>query len=252
MTDVYPPHGHGIPGHGGRRVAEPRNGLGLAALIVGIVALLGAIIPFVNLTAWIPGLVGVGLALGALGRVRRRQANNKVQSIIGLVLSGAAVALSLTTIANVINAADEAFGPSTVTPADGSSGQQQAEQVVFNVGEAADVEGLQISVTALEQRKPRFGDPMMCAKTTLVNNDDENRSYNGGFDWKLQTPEGHVVSSTVGTATEKDGMASGELIPGASLNAAVCFDAPAAKGQYTVIYEPTSFNSTHVEWKVSR
>ena len=256
MSDynAYPEHGGSTPGHGGRQVLAPRNGLGTAALIVGIGALVCAIIPILNLGAFIPGLVGVGLALGALGRVRRGIATNKIASIFGLILSVLAIVLSIVTIVNVATAVDQAFGPANVTPAGpGAAPGATAgapEQTVFQQGQPADIDGLVVVAEGLEREKPQFGSPALCTKVTYTNNTDANASFNGGFDWKLQAPGGTIVSSTIWT--EKGALSSGELTPGSSTNGTVCFADSTERGEFKVIYEPMSLASTHVEWVVSR
>ena len=67
--------------------AAPRNGLGIAALVVGIVSLVLGIVPFVGVI----GLVAVVLGVVALSRVRRGLATNRGVSITGIVLGALAV-----------------------------------------------------------------------------------------------------------------------------------------------------------------
>lgn len=89
------PYGHdpyGQGAHGQPPVpAAPRNGLGLAALIVGIVSLLVALIPVVGLVGGLGGVVAIVLGVIALVRVRRGVATNRGVSITGVVLGGLAV-----------------------------------------------------------------------------------------------------------------------------------------------------------------
>lgn len=68
--------GYGYPG------GKPRNGLGTAALVLGILGLLTSILFFGGLL----GLIAIVLGIVALGRVRRREATNRGASIAGIVL----------------------------------------------------------------------------------------------------------------------------------------------------------------------
>ncbi|WP_354247262.1 hypothetical protein [Agromyces sp. PvR057] len=70
----------------------PRNALGLAALIVGLVSLVLAAIPFAAFVAWLPALGAVGLGIAAL--VSKRS-TRKGQGIAGLVLGVVAFLLAL-------------------------------------------------------------------------------------------------------------------------------------------------------------
>jgi len=67
------------------------NGFGLAALILGIVALLGAAFPFVNILSTI--LAVVGIILGIIGLTRKGAA--KGTSIAGTIISGVAIIVAI-------------------------------------------------------------------------------------------------------------------------------------------------------------
>jgi hypothetical protein len=72
----------------------PQNGLGIAALILGIIGVLFGVIPVV----WVAGILGIiGLILGlvGLGRVQRGEATNGTMALWGVIASVAAVVLSL-------------------------------------------------------------------------------------------------------------------------------------------------------------
>lgn len=70
-------------------VARAGNGFGLAALILGIVALLGAAFPVINIFSAI--LAVVGLILGIVGLTRKGA--SKGTSIAGTIISGVAIVI---------------------------------------------------------------------------------------------------------------------------------------------------------------
>lgn len=74
----------------------PQNGLGVAALILGIVALALAWIPLINYLAFILGVLGIALAVLAFVKVSRGTANNGVVAAIGLALSIIAIVAGVT------------------------------------------------------------------------------------------------------------------------------------------------------------
>jgi membrane-bound ClpP family serine protease len=84
-----------------------RNGLGVSALILGVVALALAWIPIVNYLAVVIGLVGLVLAIVGLVRVRRRGANNPVVTVLGGALSVVAIVLSFVFFFAFVAAVDE-------------------------------------------------------------------------------------------------------------------------------------------------
>ncbi len=75
--------------------AAPRNGLGIAALCLGIVGLLFGLVPFTGFIAFALGAVGAILGLVGFGRARRRIATNLKTAIAGTVLSVIALALGI-------------------------------------------------------------------------------------------------------------------------------------------------------------
>ncbi|MFG2825109.1 hypothetical protein ACGFX4_37490 [Kitasatospora sp. NPDC048365] len=75
-------------------VPQPRNGLGIAAMTLGIVgAVLGLTIAFFWL-AWLPALLGVVLGAVALGHVRKGLANNRAMALTGVILGAVGLLLS--------------------------------------------------------------------------------------------------------------------------------------------------------------
>jgi hypothetical protein len=95
-----PGFGDDRPAYGGdhRGGAAPRNGLGVAALVVGIVALLSVclgIVPFLGVLTAVIAIAGI--VLGVLGRKRakRGEATNGGAALAGLVLSVIALLLGI-------------------------------------------------------------------------------------------------------------------------------------------------------------
>lgn len=73
----------------------PRNGLGIAALCLGIVGVLFGLVPFTGFVAFGLGAVGIVLGLVGFSRARKRVATNLKTAISGTVLSTIAIALGI-------------------------------------------------------------------------------------------------------------------------------------------------------------
>jgi uncharacterized iron-regulated membrane protein len=105
----------------------PRNGLGTAGLVLGIVGLVFAFIPIVGVIAW--PLVIIGLILGVLGvlRANRGQATNRGGAIAGVACS--ALGLVICFAWATLFAAAIPVTPTTTSAAGArpSSGTQQRE-----------------------------------------------------------------------------------------------------------------------------
>ena len=102
----------------------PRNGLGVAALVVGIVALLLGIIPFLGVLG-VVGVVAVVLGVVSLSRVRRGLATNRGVSITGVVLGGLAVLAAIGWLVVIIIGVTSETGQQVIACAELPASQQQ-------------------------------------------------------------------------------------------------------------------------------
>jgi hypothetical protein len=104
----------------------PRNGLGIAALILGIVGVVIGIIPFFF---WLAGVLGViGLILGFIGRGRakRGEATNGTMALWGIITSAVAVVLSIAILIAWDDLRVEWVGPEdTASPAAENTGSPE-------------------------------------------------------------------------------------------------------------------------------
>jgi Domain of unknown function (DUF4190) len=97
MSDLHPtPERPSWPA----ATSTPRNGMGTAALILGVIGLVLAVVVIGGLL----GLVAVVLGIVGLGRARRGEATNRGVAVAGIVTGALAVVL-----AGIIVAAGAAF-----------------------------------------------------------------------------------------------------------------------------------------------
>lgn len=66
-------------------VEKKSNGLAVAALVLGIIAIMTAWLPFLNVVSMVLGVVGIGLAIGAFFKARK--SGRMVMTIIAAALS---------------------------------------------------------------------------------------------------------------------------------------------------------------------
>ncbi|MGW0894552.1 DUF4190 domain-containing protein [Saccharopolyspora sp. NPDC002578] len=86
----------------------PKNGLGTAGFVLGLLALLFSFIPFIGVIAWPLGILG--LVFGVIGIIRARngEANNQGMAITGTVLAGIGLLICVAWVGIVGTAANEA------------------------------------------------------------------------------------------------------------------------------------------------
>ena len=85
--------GQGPEGYGGQGAygQQPRNGLGVTALVLGIIALLFCW----TVIAGVLGLVGLVLGIIGMGRAKRGQATNRGVALAGTILSALALVAAI-------------------------------------------------------------------------------------------------------------------------------------------------------------
>ncbi|MEU8762944.1 DUF4190 domain-containing protein [Streptomyces sp. NPDC048659] len=92
---TYPPGQQPWDQQGTQPPAQPRNGLGVSALVLGIVGLIFAIIPFLFWLGGILGLLALIFGIVGMSRAGKGLATNKGQAITGLVLGALSIVVSI-------------------------------------------------------------------------------------------------------------------------------------------------------------
>lgn len=88
--------------------AAPGNGFAVAALVLGIVAVVCGLIPFLFFLAWILGVLGLIFGLLGRGRAQKEPAvGRKVMATWGAALGAVAIALGVVGLVLVGDAVDE-------------------------------------------------------------------------------------------------------------------------------------------------
>ena len=86
---------------------EPRNGLGIAAIILGLVGILFGLVPLTGFIAVALGITGLCLGFAGRGRIKRFRANNRWTTRSGIAASLVALVLGVWGITIVFDAVDQ-------------------------------------------------------------------------------------------------------------------------------------------------
>ena len=92
-------------------VSDPRNGLGIAAFALGVVATIAGLIPLMWLLALPSGIIGLTLGFAGRKRVKRGRADNGGMSLAGIILSALGTILAIIGMVIFFNALSD-FGKS--------------------------------------------------------------------------------------------------------------------------------------------
>ena len=106
--------------------ARPKNGLGTAGFVLGLVGLVFAFIPLIGVVAWPLVIIGLILSLVGLSRVRKGVATNKGLAIAGIVCSAVGLVICILWTA-VFGAAVDKVNDSTPTSGDPATAAHQIQ-----------------------------------------------------------------------------------------------------------------------------
>ncbi|MFJ5926761.1 DUF4190 domain-containing protein [Kitasatospora sp. NPDC092948] len=111
-------------------VPQPRNGLGVAALVLGIISLVLCLPLILFWFAWLPAVLAVVFGCIGLSLARKRQATNRPMALTGTVLGAVALLASIVTGGLLVaDLASSNAGPSvTVGMHDDSEEQRLADE----------------------------------------------------------------------------------------------------------------------------
>ncbi len=84
------------------RAAEPRNGMGVAALVVGVVSLVLAILVITSPFAFILGIIAIILGAVGMSRASKGVATNRGQALAGLLTGLLSILLAIVVGASLI------------------------------------------------------------------------------------------------------------------------------------------------------
>lgn len=219
------------------------NPLAIAALIVGIVAVISGWIPFWGLVA--------GAAAIVLGIMGLKKSTSKGMSIAGII-TGAVGALWSLIVTVIFIIAIGIFGASAAVVGDAIQEQHnQQQQLVdakkeFSKGETADFGKFEVkvnNVTRDYQAKDGYSTPRDGYEYILVNmtvkNTDSSYNYVSGLTFDVEA--GGLAASTSYIDVENE-LVSGDLASGASLTGNVAYEVPKGASNLKLIYKDVIFH----------
>ncbi|MGW7412534.1 DUF4190 domain-containing protein [Streptomyces sp. NPDC054863] len=258
--------GHGGQGgHGAPRAA--RNGLGTAALILGIVGALSGLIPLLFWAAGILGLTALILGLIGRGRVKRGEATNKGVALTGAALGLVSLILSVVGAVQLFQAVDDgikeidkALSGQEATKKGADKGAAAADGrskgKALAAGDSAEYED-KLTVTVSRPKPYTPGEYAIGHtkgnKAYTVTVVVENRGT-AKFDATLVTATARAGQDGVNAEQIYDGEKvgagfSGTLLPGKKATVKLAFDAPATAKNLTVEVTP-DFTHKANQWEL--
>lgn len=249
-----------------------RNGLGVAALVLGIIGTVSGLIPFFFWLAGILGLIALILGLAGRGRAKRGEATNKgvttfgaVLGLVALVLSVVGAVLTFKAVDDVVTDINKAVQESSASakPAadgeaaagEGAAGGTEGKDDVLRQGDSAVYDdGLEITVgapaayTADEFAVGHTKGNSAWTVSVVIENKGKEK-----FDTALVGVDARAGEDGVDAEQIFDGQIgegfTGTVLPGKKITAKFAFDAPADAGNLTVEVSP-GFDWDASQWEL--
>ena len=227
----------------------PRNGLGTAALILGIIGAVSGVIPLMFWLAGTLGLIGLILGFIARGRVKRGEATNGMAALWGIITNAVSLVLSVVGLVLLVGVLGTVAEDVSTTPEDPAP-QQQAESAPESapepeaappaepgIGDTVNDGQFDFVVTAVEPPVETLGEGVLAeeaqgqfviVRITVTNVGDEARNLNSSFQY-LYDAEGrrYEASSAIFTLPDYDKAFLENINPGNTVtDAPLLYDVP--------------------------
>lgn len=233
--------------------SEPESNLslsvmGIASLIIGIIALLLSAIPIVNNASFFLALLGIIFwIIGAVG-VFKGKKRNKLIIILAIIFNVLAIVVCLCTQSFYGSAWDSAFNQTATAP---QSGQNNGKTADVKVGETVEISnGINVTVVSVSDGLVNY-DGSAISKVTVKyeNSSDKELSFNS-LDWKVEDAQGARTDITLytpkGSYSSPETLNSGKLAPGGSKTGDLYFKT----GFIKVCYSSNLFTNTIATWSL--
>lgn len=215
------------------------SGMAIAALVLGILAILTSFLPIINNGSFFLAALGLIFAIVGFVGIRKGKKKGNGIAIAGIVLNVISIIVVLATQSMYSAAIDSATnGPEASVTVEAESDDSTASTSAADsttdlaVGTSITTEGgLVVSVDAVQTGLKNYnGDPITGITVTYANNGSKELSFNS-FDWKAEDANGAQRSNTYYSESDNE-LNSGTLAAGGTVTGDVYFDGNATKALY--------------------
>ena len=230
---------------------KENSGLATAGMVLGIIAIVGSWIPFLNIVSII--LAVLAIIFGLIPLFQKRSIG---KAVTGVVLGVITIIIAVTLLNSATDAIDKALNADSSSTAT-SEPEGAPEKTEYSVGETISFDGKEVTVSQPERNwnsgneyvTPDTGNEFVKVQVSIKNNSSSNVSYNT-FDWKIRNSAG-VIKDVDSTAFMVDGgLDSGELAANGQVAGFLVFQVPANDEGLVLQYSPSFWNDKTLEIKL--
>ena len=229
-----------------------KSGLATAGMVLGIIAIPGAWIPFLNIVSIILG--ALALIFGAIALLQKRSLGKAVTAVVLGLLS---VIIAITMLVSASKAIDDALNSDGKKVGTSSEEGKNSDVENFKVGDVVAFDGREVSVTSVKRNysggefaTPEKGNEFVKVNVTIKNKSDEKLSYNT-LDWEIEDSQGNIEDyMDAMMAQADDDLGSGDLAAGGKKKGSIVFSVPKGDKGLVLHFSPSFWSDKNVEIKL--
>lgn len=221
---------------------QKKSGLGIASLVLGIIAIVGSWIPILNNVSFLIAVIGLILGIVGIVAIRKGKVGGKGLTIAAIIINVVAIVIVICTQWVFGKALDEVSkdldsGSTVVSTSekaaagDSKKSEKTADNSKLAIGKAVTLDnGLQISVDSKAEKTDQVGDKYLLVTVTYKNTGSEPVDYNE-FDWKQTSDSGNMKDPELPVLDEEP-LGDGSLKAGGTVTGIVPVKPDAASISY--------------------
>lgn len=221
---------------------QKKSGLGIASLVLGIIAIVGSWIPILNNISFLLAIIGLILGIVGIVSIRKGKVGGKGLTIAAVVINVIAIVIVVCTQWVFGKALDEATkdlnaGSTVVATSekadagDSKKTDNNADNSKLAVGKAVTLDnGLQVSVDSKTEKTDQAGNKYLLVTVSYKNTGSEPVDY-ASYDWKQTSSSGNMEDPEIAILDEEP-LSDGTLKPGGTVSGIVPVKTDAASISY--------------------
>lgn len=243
-----------------------RNTLGVISVVLGIVAIIGSWIPFLNVISIIIAICGILTGICSFISFLMKKSTNCILAIVGTLLSVLAASLAW----NINNAVSDGIkddgSPSKISDSSNNTSEANNSQQettteeapgVYNVGDVISFDNKEVTATKVEKNyntgneyiKPKSGKKFIKVSVKIENKSNNDISVSC-YDFKVQDSNGVINTCSSETWSLDDRLDSTNLAPNGKIAGSIIFEVPSNDSDLKLIYTPSFFLNKKIEIKL--
>ena len=221
---------------------QKKSGLGIASLVLGIIAIVGSWIPILNNISFLLAIIGLILGIVGIVSIRKGKVGGKGLTIAAVVINVIAIVIVVCTQWVFGKALDEATkdlntGSTVVATSekadagDSKKTDKNADNSKLAVGKTVTLDnGLQVSVDSKTEKTDQAGEKYLLVTVSYKNTGSEPVDY-ASYDWKQTSSSGNMEDPEIAILDEEP-LSDGILKPGGTVSGIVPVKTDAASISY--------------------